>query len=259
MAARRISGATFDHGAQFITTHSGEFAHEVQEWCREGVAQPWYRGRVGPGGVKGTDGHVRYRGSVSMNAVAKHLALGLDVRRATRVVGIVADGARWQVHCEHGDVLDAEALVATAPVPQALELLAAGPTERPRPTAQRCVRSPTAVPGLMVPMGEPWGCPTGDRSAARPIDWISTTAPRHLGRARHHHPRARRSAPPTGTPTRVVDVLLRSVEAHQCSTGAGRRGLGAAVALRATHGAAPATLPGRGRSAAARARGRCVR
>ncbi|MTA42138.1 MAG: NAD(P)-binding protein, partial [Actinobacteria bacterium] len=83
LATRRIGDATLDHGAQFITTHSAEFAATVGRWVTDGVVAPWFRGRIGPEGVLDPDGHTRFRGSVSMNAVAKNLAVGLDVRTAS--------------------------------------------------------------------------------------------------------------------------------------------------------------------------------
>ena len=61
-----------------------------------------------------------------MNAVAKHLARGLDVRTATRVASLAHDDSSWHVVLDDGGRLDADAVVVTAPVPQALDLLAAG-------------------------------------------------------------------------------------------------------------------------------------
>lgn len=126
MATRRIGDATFDHGAQFVTTHSPGFAATVQGWVDDGVVSPWFRGRIGPSGLTGDDGHTRFRGTVSMNAVAKHLARELDVRTATRVAALGHDDTSWQVVLDDGGHLDADAVVVTAPVPQALDLLAAG-------------------------------------------------------------------------------------------------------------------------------------
>jgi renalase len=126
MATRRIGEGTFDHGAQFVTTHTAEFAATVQALVDENVASPWFRGRIGPDGLTGDDGHTRFRGTVSMNAVAKHLARGLDVRTASRVAALGHDDRAWHVVLDDGDPLDADAVVVTAPVPQALDLLAAG-------------------------------------------------------------------------------------------------------------------------------------
>lgn len=126
LATRRIGDATFDHGAQFITTHTPDFAATVAGWERAGVAQPWFRGRIGPDGICDPDGHARFRGVDTMNAIAKHLARDLDVRVATRVMALQPSDATWRVRLDDGTDLVADAVVVTAPVPQALDLLTAG-------------------------------------------------------------------------------------------------------------------------------------
>jgi renalase len=125
MATRRIGGATIDHGAQFFTTHTTQFADVVAGWVAAGVAEPWFAGRVGPHGVEDSDGHTRFRGVPTMNAVAQHLADGLDVRRSTPVQSVERDGERWRVSTLD-ESFTADAVLLTAPVPQSLALLAAG-------------------------------------------------------------------------------------------------------------------------------------
>lgn len=176
MATRRLGDATFDHGAQFVTTHSQEFADEVGRWCAAGVAQPWYRGRVGASGVQDHDGHVRYRGATSMNAVAKHLADGLDVRRATRAASIRVHDAGWRVALDGGDELLADAIVLTAPVPQALELLSAGSTElraEDRRALERIEYEPCLA--VMACLDSPAGLPDPGAVAptSGPLEWIA--------------------------------------------------------------------------------------
>lgn len=217
MATRRIGDATFDHGAQFVTTHHDDFAREVEQWCRDGVARPWYRGRVGPAGVEGDDGHVRFRGSTSMNAVAKHLAGGLDVRRATRVVGIDVRADRWAVECEAGDVLDADAVVLTAPVPQSLELLAAGSADLAPPDAaalDAIAYDPCLA--VMVPLAASPGLPEPGAVAPEdgPIDWVADNRAKGIsaGEGLTIHAGAAFSVAHWGAPDAVVvDLLLGSV------------------------------------------------
>ena len=143
MATRRIGGATIDHGAQFFTTHTAEFAQVVATWSAAGVAQPWFAGRVGPNGVVDADGHTRFRGVDSMNAIAQHLAQGLDVRRSTAVQSVARSGDGWLVTTTH-HALAADAVLLTAPVPQSLELLAAGGVDWPTSTNERCRPSSTS-------------------------------------------------------------------------------------------------------------------
>jgi predicted NAD/FAD-dependent oxidoreductase len=176
MATRRLGDATFDHGAQFVTTHSPEFADEVDRWCASGVAQPWFRGRVGPGGVQDHDGHVRYRGTGSMNAVAKHLAEGLDVRRSTRAVSLEVHGDRWRILLDGDGELFADAVVVTAPMPQTLGLLAAGGTELGEPdrrALERIEYEPCIA--VMAALDGPAGLPGPGALAPQegPVDWIA--------------------------------------------------------------------------------------
>ena len=126
LATRRIGDATIDHGAQFITTHTSEFAELVERLVGEHVVAPWFRGRVGPDGVNDSDGHTRFRGSVSMNAIAKSLAIGLDVRTASHVAALRQNGESWEVALVDGSELVADAVIATSPVPQTIALLQNG-------------------------------------------------------------------------------------------------------------------------------------
>lgn len=63
-----------------------------------------------------------------MNAIAQHLAAGLDVRRSTPVQSLTRSGDGWMVTTPR-DTLTADAVVLTAPVPQSLALLAGGDVE----------------------------------------------------------------------------------------------------------------------------------
>ncbi|HBU02450.1 MAG TPA: hypothetical protein DEB20_07955 [Acidimicrobiaceae bacterium] len=126
LATRRIGDATIDHGAQFITTHTDEFATTIAQLVDSGVVAPWFRGRIGPNGVVDPDGHTRFRGAASMNAVAKAFAVGLDVRTASLVSSLVHDGKSWTVVLADGTELQADGIVVTSPVPQTLALLESG-------------------------------------------------------------------------------------------------------------------------------------
>ena len=83
--------------------------------------------RIWSHGFGDHDGHPRYVVSGGMNALARHLAEGLDVRVGIEVREIGPGPSGWRLA---GDdtILEAEAVVLTAPVPQSLLVLAAGGT-----------------------------------------------------------------------------------------------------------------------------------
>lgn len=130
LATRRIGRASLDHGAQFFTVRSEAFQVAVEGWQAAGVVEEWCRG------FSSDDGYPRYRTVGGMNALAKHLARALD-DRAEVVTGhraaAIIPSDRWAVTYDGAtrEPDEADALIATPPVPQTLELLSAGPTPIP--------------------------------------------------------------------------------------------------------------------------------
>ncbi|MBU3701037.1 MAG: hypothetical protein FGM58_03195 [Acidimicrobiia bacterium] len=176
LATRRLADATFDHGAQFLTTHTPEFADSVAQWVESGVVVPWFRGRIGPDGTNDPDGHVRYRGAKSMNAIAKHLATGLDVRTASLVSSVGRDGAGWTVSMADDSVLEADAVLMTPPVPQTLALLSAGGVELAAAEREAlCAVEYDPCVALMVVLDGPSGLvdPGAIDPDDGPIDWMA--------------------------------------------------------------------------------------
>jgi hypothetical protein len=126
LATRRIAGARVDHGAQFFTVRSDEFAEHVERWRADGIVREWSRGF---GDVP--DGHPRYMAEGGMNALAKHVAATpehprLDVRCNSLVFAIhrhAGAGAEWEVTLDDASVTSCDALVVTCPLPQSYSLL----------------------------------------------------------------------------------------------------------------------------------------
>lgn len=176
LATRRIGDATFDHGAQFITTHTDEFTRIVAAWEQAGVATSWFEGRIGPDGAVDADGHTRFRGEPTMRHIAELLADGLDVRVFTRVAAVEQVGAGWRVRLEDDTHLEADAVLLTAPVPQSLELLSAGGVALSAADAGalQAIRYDPCLAALLALDGPSGLAPPGaiNRSTG-PIDWMA--------------------------------------------------------------------------------------
>jgi len=171
LASRRIGGAAFDHGAQFITARTSRFAALLEDCRRTGAVQEWHRSAG-----DSSDAHVRWRGHPAMTSVAKHLARGLAVMLETRVVALRLSRHYWSAETETGAVYSAAAVVLTPPVPQSLAILKAGTVPLlPETLAriegiefERClaVMAVLASPSRLAPPG---GLAPGDG----PISWIA--------------------------------------------------------------------------------------
>ena len=176
MATRRIGDATFDHGAQFVTAHHEWFGGVVEHWCATGAAAEWFQGRVGPNGVANADGHPRHRGTVSMNALAKLLAEGLEVRREAKVSSLTAEEGCWRIELEGGEVLGADAVVLSAPVPQSLALVDAGGVVL-EGADREALEAVTYDPCLaaLIPLAGPSGLaePGAVAPSVGPVEWIA--------------------------------------------------------------------------------------
>ncbi|MGB1652967.1 MAG: NAD(P)/FAD-dependent oxidoreductase [Acidimicrobiales bacterium] len=150
MASRRIGTpagvARFDHGAQFFTSRSETFSSVVAAAVDAGAVVEWTRG-FGPD----PDGHPRWRGSAGMTSLCKWLAAdaGLEPLLGHRIMDLRAELA------DH----PADAVIHTAPVPQALATLALG-AMLPEPTvAQQLAEihyKPT-IAVLLAPQIDPTG------------------------------------------------------------------------------------------------------
>lgn len=125
LATRRIGEAVLDHGAQFFTVRSDEFARHVDLWTQAGVVREWCRG-FGDG-----DGHPRYVGARGMTSIAKHLAEGLDVRCSHLAFSLERDGTTWRLVTDDGVAHVADAVILTAPLPQSFSLLFSAGIEMP--------------------------------------------------------------------------------------------------------------------------------
>ena len=180
LAGRRIGDGDeqciFDHGAQFLAPRHPRMQAICDSLLAAGAIVPW---DVGYGGqpVAGK----QYRGAPTMTAIAKHMALGLDVRRAHQVKALSpAPGTEggWLAQLEDGAVIRAQGLVVASPVPQTLALFSAGGEASALAAAQRsrleAVRySPclAAMAVLDAPSGMP--APGGVAHGEGPLYWVA--------------------------------------------------------------------------------------
>jgi predicted NAD/FAD-dependent oxidoreductase len=138
VATRRLGSAVCDHGAQFFTVRGRAFGGIVAEAHAVGAVEEWCRGfrRAGSlGGDGGGDGHPRWRGTRGMTDLPKQLAAWLaddagsgrcEIRTAAKATAIAAADGGVRVPLDDGTALVASGAILTPPVPQSLDLLAAG-------------------------------------------------------------------------------------------------------------------------------------
>ncbi len=148
MATRRadvpgLGEARFDHGCPYFEATDPGFAGLVADLIAADVVRVWVDKLPGARG-KGPF----YRGTHGMRAVVEHLATGLDLTTATRVVRLTADGG-WLLDCDTGAAVAANAVILTPPLPQALDLLATAGLAGDE--GLRAVRYSRCVVGLGVP------------------------------------------------------------------------------------------------------------
>lgn len=136
MATRRLGGAVCDHGAQFFTVRGRAFGTLVREAHDAGAVTEWCDGFTratanGGGMLPPGDGHPRWRGAAGMTGLPKHLAAELDpargeVRTGAKVASIGIDAEAVTIGIDDGSRLRAAAAIVSSPVPQSLDLMAAG-------------------------------------------------------------------------------------------------------------------------------------
>lgn len=119
LSTKHLGDATFDHGAQFITTRDRTFRSEVESWLSAGAVTPWYKGPLG---------NTRYVGTGGMMNLPDYLAKGLNLMVSERVTSIHFKNGQWKLTAQpHGEEKtrhhEGDFLVLTAPIPQSLALI----------------------------------------------------------------------------------------------------------------------------------------
>ena len=131
MSTRRAEPYFFDHGAQYFTARTRSFKKFIQPLINSGVIARWNARYVKFDSNKiierkawgDEDNEPRYVGVPSMNMVAKHLAIDLDVKLNTRIVTLQKVG-KWQLLSEQNLPYDGfDWVISTAPSHQTADLL----------------------------------------------------------------------------------------------------------------------------------------
>lgn len=148
--------ARLDHGAQFFTVRSPDFADLVHDWRRAGLVREWCRG-FGPE----ADGYPRYCAEAGMNTIAKYLASTLDVECEVKAHALTGIDGLLAVQTEFGKRWESDAIIVTAPVPQSLALVDNG--WLPVPVAERAaldaIRYACCI-GMLVTLDGPSAVPS---------------------------------------------------------------------------------------------------
>jgi renalase len=120
------SGCSFDHGAQYFTVREASFRQQVERWRAAGVVDVW-QGRI----VTWKEGRPqplhdqpeRYVGVPGMNALAKELAVGLNIQTRLAIETLQPSPRGWRVVGSGGEVHGPfDAVVSTVPAPQTAKL-----------------------------------------------------------------------------------------------------------------------------------------
>ena len=89
MSTRRAGAYQWDHGAQYFSPKTEEFARAVDEWCANGWCDVWdgdhcvWSAEAGVSPDPKASGVKRYVGTPGMNAICKGLLAGIDARFET--------------------------------------------------------------------------------------------------------------------------------------------------------------------------------
>ena len=129
MSTRRAEPYFFDHGAQYFTARTQPFQYFIQPLLSQRVIERWNARYVKFDGSKiverknWIDDEPRYVGVPGMNAIAKHLAEGMNVCANTRITSMKYQ-RKWQLIDDQNQQYSGfDWVICTAPAPQAKGLL----------------------------------------------------------------------------------------------------------------------------------------
>ena len=135
MATRRVDElSSYDHGAQYFTARDAGFRHYVESWLEQGLVAQWpvAGSETASPIVVLRDGSIesescsvqRFVAAPGMNAICKHLAIGLEVKYETQVNKIIPHRGIYLLEDGVGRTLaECDQVVLALPACQAIRLL----------------------------------------------------------------------------------------------------------------------------------------
>jgi len=129
-STRHENSYTFDHGCQYFTARDKRFQRYIEAWTEQGIISAWPAQRASC--LHGTvhlveDDVVRYVGVPGMNAIARHLSVGLDVRQETEISAIKRTESSWTLIANGIDSDPFDLVIVSVPATQAVRLLQPSP------------------------------------------------------------------------------------------------------------------------------------
>jgi predicted NAD/FAD-dependent oxidoreductase len=182
MACRRAGPDSFDHGAQYMTARDPRFRRQLAHWAEAGAVARWLpdeRSVEPDGALRSRPGRgPRWIGVPGMNAPVARLLGGIEMRCGAAVASLAHDGRRWRLLADDGaELADCDALVVSAPAPQAATLLSG-----PAPALAQRLRGVGYAPCwsalLTLDRALPFDSLVGDGA---PVAWAASMA-RRAGR-----------------------------------------------------------------------------
>ena len=163
MSTKRVANAVFDQGAQFFTVRDEYFEALVESWAQCGAMARWPQAESN-----------RWVARPSMTGLAKALAKCVPVRLRHKVRSVRRhDCGCWEIDVEGEELIRAERLILSSPVPQSLALLDAGNVRLAadvRAQLDRCDYHPCIA--LMLVLDRPSRIPPeGMELSDGPIRW----------------------------------------------------------------------------------------
>ena len=129
LSTRREELYYFDHGAQYFTARTKPFQSFIQPMIDNGVLQRWDARYVKFDNNKIINNknwiqdEPRYVGVPTMNTMAKHLAVNLNINFNTKIICLTKE-IKWQLKSENSKYFeDFDWVISTAPAPQTVALL----------------------------------------------------------------------------------------------------------------------------------------